>query len=95
VLHDCVKDLLTVLQCFTCSLLEFPGRFVEKRLSRSLFVSMVGGWAGRVSTMWCVGPLFGQWGSNGGGGVDVVSDGSGSKSGIDGSVRLYKAMFCV
>jgi hypothetical protein len=38
-----------------------------------------------VSTLLCVGPLFGQGGSNGDGGGDDVSDGSGSERWIDSS----------
>lgn len=54
-------------------------------MSRSSFVSIVGGWTGRVSTLLCIGPLFGQGVSNGDGGGDDVSDGSGSERGIDSS----------
>jgi hypothetical protein len=61
-------------------------------MSRSLFVSIIGGWTGRESTMWCVGPLFGQGGSNGDGGGDGVSDGSGSEKGVESIVRPYNAM---
>jgi hypothetical protein len=55
--------------------------------SHSSFVSKVGGWTGRESTMWCVGPLFGQGVSNGDGGGDDISDGSGSEMGIESRVK--------
>jgi hypothetical protein len=56
---------------------------LSKRMSSLSLVSIVGGWTGRVSTLLCVGPLFGQGGSNGDGGGDDVSDGSGSERWID------------